>query len=116
MRDDISFADNEYFGRDLLTEQEKLINYARYCLKLASALNYARVDYTEDVVSIPMVDLNSEILIDKLVVESELCVANTSCHDNCLSNELAVIYPPIVTMKPCTIMREIDKDLMMLAT
>ena len=44
------------------------------------------------------------------MVESELCVANTSCHDNGLSNELAVIYPPIVTMKPCAMMREMDED------
>ena len=107
--DDISIEDNDSFGRDLLTEKEKLINYARYCLKLANTLNYARIDYTEEVVSVPMLDLNSEILIDELVVESELCVANTSCHDNGLSNELAVIYPPIVTMKPCAILREMEK-------
>ena len=75
----------------IMTEQGKLINYARYCLPLANTLNYARVDYTEDVISVPMLDLNSEFLIDELVVESELCVANTRCHDNGLSNELAVI-------------------------
>ena len=56
-----------------------------------------------------MLDLISEILIDELVVESELCVTNTSCHYNGLSNELAVIYPPLVIMKPCAIMREMDK-------
>ena len=109
--DDISIQDNVSFGRNLRTKQEKLINYACNCLKLANRPNYARVDYTEDGVSVPMMDLNSEILIDELVVESELCVANTSCHNNGLSNELAVIYPPIVIMKPCAIMREMDKVL-----
>ena len=50
--DDISIEDNDSFGRNLLTEQEKLINYARYCLKLTNTLNYARVNYTEEVVSV----------------------------------------------------------------
>ena len=77
--DDIE--NNDLIGFVLLTEQEKSINYARNCLKLANTLNYARVNYTEDVISVPLLDLNSESLIDELVVESEFCVANASCHD-----------------------------------
>ena len=34
---------------------------------------------------------------------------NATCHDTSLSNEHAVIYPPIVAMKPCVIICEMDK-------
>ena len=53
--------------------------------------------------------MNSETLIDDLVVENGLCLKNASFHDISLSNELSVIYPPIVAMKPCVIIREMDK-------
>ena len=43
------------------------------------------------------------------MVESELCVENPSCHDSGLNNELAVIYPPIITIKHCALIREMDK-------
>ena len=109
MTGDISIEDNDLLGRDLLTEEGKLINYARNCLKLANTLNYARINYIEDLVSVPLLDMNSETLIDDLVVENGLCLKNASYHDTSLSNELAVIYPPIVAMKPCVIIREMDK-------
>ena len=39
MTGDISIEDNDLLGRDLLMEEEKLINCARNCLKLANTLN-----------------------------------------------------------------------------
>ena len=80
MTGDIGIEDNDLLGRDLLTEEEKLINYARNCLKLANTLNYARINYIEDLVSVPLLDLNSETLIDDLVVKNGLCLKNASCH------------------------------------
>ena len=42
MTGDISIEDNDLLGRGLLTEEEKLINYARNYLKLANTLKDVR--------------------------------------------------------------------------